>query len=30
MAAGYTSHMTEFTIPGLSEKVANEVADILQ
>jgi len=30
MAAGYTSRMTEFTIPGLSEKTANEVADILQ
>ena len=30
MAAGYTSRMTEFTIPGLSEKAANEVADILQ
>src|SRR6201991_3434823 len=30
MPAGYTSRMTEFTIPGLSEKVANEVADILQ
>src|ERR1700742_2484420 len=30
MPAGYTSRMTEFTIPGLSEKTANEVADILQ
>jgi starvation-inducible DNA-binding protein len=30
MPAGYTSRMTEFTIPGLSEKDANEVADILQ
>src|SRR5215469_7358132 len=30
MPAGYTSPMTEFTIPGLSEKDANEVADILQ
>jgi len=30
MPAGYTSRMTEFTIPGLSGKAANEVADILQ
>src|SRR5215510_10679282 len=30
MPAGYTSRMPEFTIPGLSAKDANEVADILQ
>src|SRR5215467_15546088 len=30
MPAGYTSRMSEFTIPGLSENNANEVADILQ
>jgi starvation-inducible DNA-binding protein len=30
MPAGYTSRMTAFTIPGLSDKEANEVADILQ
>jgi starvation-inducible DNA-binding protein len=30
MSPGYTSRMTEFTIPGMSAKDANEVADILQ
>jgi starvation-inducible DNA-binding protein len=30
MSAGYTCRMTEFTIPGISEKDGNKVADLLQ
>jgi starvation-inducible DNA-binding protein len=30
MPGGYTSAMTSFTIPGLSEKDGNKVADLLQ
>ena len=30
MPGGYTSRMTSFTIPGLSEKDGNKVADLLQ
>ena len=30
MAGGYTARMTQFTIPGLSEKDGNKVADLLQ
>jgi len=30
MSAGYTWRMTEFTIPGISEKDGNKVADLLQ
>ena len=30
MSAGYTCRMSEFTIPGISEKDGNKVADLLQ
>jgi starvation-inducible DNA-binding protein len=30
MPGGYTARMTQFTIPGLSEKDGNKVADLLQ
>src|SRR6476660_10414492 len=30
MSAGYTCRMTEFTIPGISEKDGNKIADLLQ
>jgi starvation-inducible DNA-binding protein len=30
MQGGYTARMTQFTIPGLSEKDGNKVADLLQ
>ena len=30
MSAGYTWRMTEFTIPGISEKDGNKIADLLQ